>query len=133
VIVRPFAFAAGVTIVLWLPPVIQELTSANGNLTALAQFFSRAGSPHDLGQGFDHAMQQATLMLRAMFESVSVRNPSQAGVAVGAVVTVLALVLGIVVAVRAKAWDALVLLALVAVELACAIYSVTRIVGAIEY
>ncbi|HZT65592.1 MAG TPA: hypothetical protein VFA11_07365 [Acidimicrobiales bacterium] len=50
---RPGAVSAGVAAVLWLPPVVQEVTGRTGNLTAVARFFTAGHPGHRLGPSVD--------------------------------------------------------------------------------
>ena len=125
--------STAVAFVVWLPPVIEELTSREGNLTALAHFFTRPGSPHTLSEGLHTAGLQATLILRGVFAHVSLMADGQQGLTFALVVSALAFGLALLGARRARAADAQLLLALVAVELVVGVYGVTKIVGPIQY
>src|SRR5689334_16798041 len=122
---RAVATSTAVAFVLWLPPIIEELTSARGNFTQLADFFSRPGSPHTLTEGLHNTALQATLMLRGVLESVSLRADAHQGLALALVVTGMAFVAAVMMAARARARNTVVLLALVAIELVVGVYGVT--------
>jgi hypothetical protein len=131
---RAVAASLVTTLVVWLPPVIEELTSREGNLTALLHFFTRPGSPHTLSEGLNNTALQATLMLRGVFASVSLRtDAAHEGLVVAVVLSAVAFAAAVVLARKARATDALVLLLLVAVELPVGVYAVTRIVGPIQF
>ena len=52
-LVRPFLLAGAVLVVMWLPPVIDELVHRPGNLTRLADYFRHPDeSTHSLGLGY---------------------------------------------------------------------------------
>jgi hypothetical protein len=123
-----------VTVVVWLPPIVEQLTSDDGNLSALARFFSRPGSPHTLSEGITNTGLQATLMFRSVFEPVSLRTDYyHLGLTVAVVVTGVAFVVAVVAALQARAGDTLVLLVLVAFELVVGVYAITRIVDDIQF
>ena len=42
-----------------------------GNLSALARFFMRPGSPHTLSEGLTNTGLQATLMVQSVYEPLS--------------------------------------------------------------
>jgi hypothetical protein len=130
---RSVAATVAVAVVAWLPPVIEQLTSADGNLTALWRFFTRPGSPHTLSDGVRNAGLQATLMVRSLVEPISLRADAHQGLTAAAVVTAAAFVVAVVLARKAGAPDALVLLMLVGVELVVGVYAVTKVVGPIQF
>jgi hypothetical protein len=130
---RSAAASIAITIVVWLPPLIEQLTSREGNLTSLARFFTRPGSPHTFSEGITNTALQATLMLRSVFEPVSLRADAHQGLVLAVVLSVFAFAVAVTAARRARAADVLVLLILVAVELAVGIYAVTRVVGPIQF
>jgi hypothetical protein len=130
---RVVRITALLTIVLWLPPIVQELTSPDGNLSALVRFFSKSGASHTLSDALLRTSLDSTLIARAIFEPVTLRDDAHQGLVLGIVLTVVALGVGLLAARRSRDTDATVLLAIVGLELVGAIYSVTRIVGAIEF
>jgi hypothetical protein len=130
---RVVRITALLTIVLWLPPIVQELTSPDGNLSALVRFFSKSGTSHTLSDALLRTSLDSTLIVRAIFEPVSLRNDAHQGLALGIILTAVAFTVGLVAAWRSGDRDATVLLAIVGLEVIAAIYSVTRVVGAIEF
>jgi hypothetical protein len=130
---RSVVVAVAVAVVVWLPPLVDELTSSDGNLSALVHFFSRPGSPHPLSEGLTNTALQATLLLRSLTESVSLRADAHQGLTLAVVLSAVVFVGAVVVARKARATDALVLLAFVAVELLVGVYAVTRIVDGIQF
>jgi hypothetical protein len=130
---RAIATSVVVTFVVWLPPLIEELTSREGNLTALAHFFTRPGSPHTFSEGITNTGLQATLMLRGAFAPISLRADAHQGLALAVGVSAVAFVLAVIAARKAHATDAFVLLVLVAVEVPVGVYAVTRIAGPIQF
>jgi hypothetical protein len=130
---RALFTSAAVLFVVWLPPVIEELTSSRGNFSDLAGFFTRPGSPHTLSEGLEHAGLQATLMVRGVFAQVSLMADGHQAFTLALVVSAIAFALAIVAAVRARAANTVVLLVLVALELLVGVYGVTKIVGPIQY
>jgi hypothetical protein len=130
---RSATASIAITIVVWLPPLIEQLTSREGNLTALARFFTRPGSPHTFSEGITNTALQATLMLRSVFEAVSLRADAHQGLVLAVVLSAVAFAAAVTAARKARAADVLVLLILLAVELAVGIYAVTRIVGPIQF
>lgn len=130
---RAAATSAVVLSVVWLPPLIEELANRPGNLTELARFFTRPGSPHTLAEGVTNTGLQTTLMLRGIFESVSLRTDAHQGLTLALVVTTVAFAVAVVLAARVRARHTLVLLGLVAVELIVGVYGVTKIVGPVQY
>ena len=130
---RSVAASIAITFVVWLPPVIEQLSSREGNLTALARFFTRPGSPHTFSEGIINTALQATLMLRSVFQPVSLRADAHQGLVVAIVFSAVAFAVGVIAARKARASDVLVLLMLVAVELVVGVYAVTRIVGPIQF
>jgi hypothetical protein len=122
-----------IAFLVWLPPVIEQLTSREGNLALLYRFFTRPGSAHPLSAGLSNATLQATLMLRSVFQPVSLLADAHQGVVVAVVLTVVGLAAAVVAARKAGAADVLVLLGFVALELAVGVYAVTRIAGPIQF
>jgi hypothetical protein len=130
---RAVAVSVAVAFVAWLPPLIEELTGREGNLTALYHFFTSPGSPHSVSEGIRTTGLQATLMVRSVFEPISLRVDGQQGLFLAALASAMVFAVVVVLARKARAGDALVLLALVTVELLVGAYSVTRIVGPIQF
>jgi hypothetical protein len=125
--------SALVALVAWLPPIVQELTSGSGNLSALLHFFTQQVTPHPLSDGLTQTGLEATLMLRAVFTPITLREDYHQGLTLALVVTVLACAVAVVLARRARSRDTLVLFVLVAVELVAGVYAVTRIEGQIQF
>jgi hypothetical protein len=125
--------SVAVVVVAWLPPLVQELTSDHGNLSALARFFAQAGSPHSLSDGLTNTGLQATLLLRSVFEPVTLRSDVHQGLTAALMITAVAFVAACVVAWRHQATDTLALLGLVALTLLVGVYAVTRIAGPIQF
>ena len=130
---RSLGISGVVSVVVWLPPVIQQLTGEQGNLTDLAHFFTRPGSPHTLSEGLHNTGLQATLIVRGALDSVSLMADGRQGLTLALVISAVAFGLAVVAALRARATDTVVLLALVAAELVVGVYGVTKIVGPIQY
>ena len=130
---RALLTSAAVTVIVWLPPVIEELTTSRGNLSELVHFFTRPGSPHTLSEGLTNTGLQATLMLRGVFESVSLMADGHQGLTVALLVSAVAFGLAVLAARRSRSTDTLVLLAFVAAELVVGVYAVTKISGPIQY
>lgn len=133
VIRRSLLVSATTGFLLWLPPLIQQFTSVDGNLSALAQFFLRSGREHDLSSGLTHTALQLTLIVRAVFEPVTLRSDAHQGLVLAMVATFIALAVALCAAIKNHAADVLVLLLLVVTELFAGVYSVTRISGPIEF
>ncbi len=130
---RVVLVSGAVGFLVWLPPLIEQLTSREGNLTLLYQFFSKPGSPHPIGQGLQHTALQATLMLRSVFEPVSLLDDAHQGLAVALVMSAVALVGAVLVARKVRATDVVVLMGLVVIQLGVGVYAVTRIAGPIQF
>ena len=130
---RSVAVSIAITVVVWLPPVIQQLTSQEGNLTSLARFFTRPGSPHTFSEAITNTALQATLMVRGVFDPISLRADGHQGLVLAVVLTVGAFAGAVAAARKARATDVHLLLILVAVELAVGIYAVTHVVGPIQF
>ena len=47
---RPLALTAALLLVLWIPPVVEQLKGSPGNLTQIARFFSRHGASHTFAE-----------------------------------------------------------------------------------
>ena len=125
--------SVAVVFVAWLPPLIQEATGREGNLSALVRFFTQPGSAHTLSEGLTNTGLQATLMLRGLFVPISLRGDTQQLLTLALVVSAVAFVGALASARRLRSGDTLALLALVAVELVVGVYAVTRIAGPIQY
>jgi hypothetical protein len=130
---RALLSSLAVIFVVWLPPVIQELTSSRGNLSDLVQFFTRPGTPHTLSEGLTNTGLQATLMLRGVLDSVSLMADGHQGLTLALLVSAVAFGVAVFAALRARADDTVVLLGLVGAELAVGVYGVTKVVGPIQY
>jgi hypothetical protein len=130
---RAVAASLSVAVLVWLPPLVEQLTSRDGNLTLLWRFFTRPGSPHTLFEGLDHTALQATLIVRSVLTPISLRADTHQGLALGLVVTSIAFGVAVWLARRARATDTLLLLTFVAVELLVGVYAVTRIAGPIQF
>jgi hypothetical protein len=109
------------------------VTSSDGNLTALARFFLHSGTQHSLSDGFVQTALQATLPVRAVFEPVTLRSDLHQGVLWAGLVVFAAFAVALWSAVRTRATDTVVLLALVAIELVVGVYSTMKIVGPIQF
>jgi hypothetical protein len=48
----PLLAAGGVLVLLWIPPVVQQLTSSEGNLQAILDYFGGPKTMHSLGDGY---------------------------------------------------------------------------------
>jgi hypothetical protein len=125
--------SVGIAFVAWLPPLIQQFTSSDGNLSALVRFFGQPGTPHTYSEGLTNTGLQATLIPRSLFEPVSLLADAHHGLGLAVVVSAVAFVVAVVAARKARATDAVVLLTLVAIELLVGVYAVTRIVGPIQF
>ena len=130
---RAAVASTAIAFVVWLPPVIEQFTSREGNLTLLVRFFTRPGSPHPLAAGLDNTALQATLMLRAVYQPVSLMADAHQGLVFAVVLSVAAYAGAVMLARRAGATDVVVLFVLVAIELVVGIYAVTRIAGPIQF
>jgi hypothetical protein len=130
---RALLVSAVVGFVLWLPPVIQQVTGSDGNLTALARFFLRSGSQHSLSDAVTQTALQLTLFARAVFEPVTLRQDGRQGLVLVAVAGAVGLAVAAWASIRTKNVDGLALLFLVAVEALAGVYSVTRIDGPIQF
>jgi len=130
---RAALVAVVVGLVAWLPPIVQELTGREGNLSALVQFFTKPTTPHSLADGLNTAALQATLMLRSVIGPVTLRDDLHQGLTLALLITALAFGAGLVLARRARSSDTLALMALVVVELVVGVYAVTRIAGDIQF
>jgi len=130
---RSIGASIAIALVVWLPPAIEQLTSRAGNLTALARFFTQPGSPHTFSEGITNTALQATLMLRGVFQPISLSSDAHQGLVLAVVLSAVAFAVAVAAARKARANDVLALLILVAVELGVGIYAVTRIVGPIEF
>jgi hypothetical protein len=126
-------WSGAIGVVLWLPPLIQQFTSSDGNLTALARFFLRPGSQHGLSDGLLHAALQLTLVVRAVFDPVTIRTDGHQGLALAVVAAGVALAIALSAAIAMRSTDLLVLFLMVGAELAVGISSVTRVAGGIQY
>jgi hypothetical protein len=129
----PVFVAAAVGVVLWFPPIVEQLTSRRGNLSLLAQFFASSHPHHSLWDGIRATAFQASLLPRAVLSGghvSDVRIATPYGIALG--IFVLALAAAAVLVVRTRARSFVLLLSLAAVELVVAVYTVTRIVGSVE-
>ena len=56
-------------VVLWLPPIIEQLTSAHGNLQLLVDFLTTSGSQRSLWDGLRQAAFQSTLLPRDLLQN----------------------------------------------------------------
>jgi hypothetical protein len=130
---RAVATSGAVLFVVWLPAVIEQVTSADGNLSALARFFAKPGSPHSWSEGVENTALQATLIVRGAVRTVTLRNDLHQLLGPALVVTGVALAVAIFVVLRARVTAVLLLLGLVVLELLVAIYAVTRVVDDIQY
>src|SRR5262249_53594262 len=125
------AVTAGITVavVAWIPPLIEQFTSHEGNLTLLYRFFTRPGSPHTISEGLENTGLQATLALRSVFHPVSLTGDGHPGLTIALIASAVAFVAAVTLARKARSGDAVVLLAFVGAELLVGVYGVTRIVG----
>jgi hypothetical protein len=130
---RAAAVSVAAVFVVWLPPLIEELTSSRGNISELVHFFTRPGSPHTLSEGLTNTGLQATLMLRGVLESVSLLADGHQGLTVALVLSAFAFGIAAVAALRSRATDTLVLMTFVAGELVVGVYAVTKIAGPVQY
>ena len=130
---RAVIASLAIAFVVWLPPVIEQFTSREGNLTLLVRFFTRPGSPHPFSAGLTNTALQATLMLRAVYEPVSLMADAHQGLVFAIVLSAAAYAGAVILARKAGATDVVVLLVLVAIELVVGVYAVTHIAGPIQF
>jgi hypothetical protein len=122
-----------VGVLLWLPPIIEQFTSAHGNLSLLARFFAESGSTHSVADGFSQTAFQATQPLRTLLANghlTDLQAHTAFGLELG--LTVLAFLSALWLALVTRTSSLLIILGLIALELAVAVYSVTRIVGPVN-
>jgi hypothetical protein len=121
-------------VVLWLPPFVEQLTAGHGNLLALVRFFAASGTNHSVSDGIAQTAFQVTLLPRGLFAGgVLTDLQVHTTFALELVLSVVAFGGALALAWKARASALLFLVGLVVVELAVAVYSVTRIVGPVEY
>ena len=123
---RAFVVAAVLGFVLWLPPLIEQLTAAPGNLALLTRFFADHGPQHSLVDGVRTTASQVAMQVWEVVGGTSAWEDVAVGVAVVAFAS------AVVMTVRTRSVEVAVLLGIVALELVVAVSSVTRIVGPIE-
>ena len=116
----------GARFVLWLPPLIEQLTAAPGNLALLTRFFADHGPQHSLVDGVrTTASRWRCRCGRSSGARAHGRTSPWASRSLPSRSAV-------VMTVRARSVEVAVLLGIVALELVVAVSSVTRIVGPIE-
>jgi hypothetical protein len=121
-----------VLVVLWAPPLVEQLQHDPGNLRALWRFFREHQPDHTLRDGLSttfHGLGTVAEQLVAHRTGFGVERVMPAW---SNVLTVGALVAATVLGVRRRCFDALTLLALTAVLGLAAIWSVSRIIGPAE-
>ena len=126
---RAIWIAAVVLMVLWAPPLVQQLTSSDGNLQRLVSFFASSGTQHSWIDGLTHTGFEVTLFPRRLFHGAYVSTAGPSGNGMELVVSAVVLAAGAFLAVRTRVSPAVALFGLVAVELVVAVYGETRIVG----
>jgi hypothetical protein len=121
-------------VVLWFPPVLEQVTHARGNLAEIVRFFAGNGAQHGFGDAVGHVAFELALLPRAVLVHGQVSdNGSGAPVAATVIISLCVLFIAAGLAWRHRSSSALVLLGIVVAETAVAISSVTRIVGAVEF
>jgi hypothetical protein len=129
---RVALISVGLLVVLWAPPLVDQLVHDPGNVSEVVRFFREHDPDHTVGDG-------ASTTYRGLGTVVEQVVAHRTGYGVGRempawtdVATLVALVAATVVAVRRRLYDALTLLGLTAVLGLVAVWSVSRIIGAVE-
>jgi len=132
---RAALVAAAVLTVLWLPPLIEQVTHSPGNLTEVVDYFNDAdteGARHSLGDGYRIVADQFELdpewLTGARRANPFTGEPGALGSTPVPLLLIPFALVGIV-AWRRRWWDAGRLVGVVAVALGLGVLSVTRVVG----
>jgi hypothetical protein len=130
-VVLPAAVGVLAVVVMWLPPLVEQLSGHPGNLTALVRYFRSAHGDWSYGQGvrqLSNAIGAFPAYVTGQAPAHVFPYPPQIPGWAGAVAAVAAVV-GIVLAARARAFAVLGLLAFAVVVGAVGIVSVHQVVG----
>ncbi len=128
-LLRAGAITFGVVALLWLPPLIDQLTTDPGNAREIASFFSKADVEHTLGDGLDETARYVgtlpALLNGDTLSSAVHRDP----LAWPTVLTIIAFGAALVVAIRRRAREQLTLLGLTAIAAITAVFAASRVLG----
>jgi hypothetical protein len=128
-LLRAGGLAAVVLAVLWLPPLLDQLTHDPGNAHQIASFLHNARPDRTLGDGLEQTARYLGVLPAHLtgdtLSSAGTRGP----LAWPTVLTLVAFAGAAVLAIRRRARDELVLFGLTALAILTAVVSVTRIVG----
>jgi hypothetical protein len=119
--------AAGVAILLWLPPVVQQLTGEPGNLAIVLEYFTESHPTIGLGEGV------RLLLLHLNPTTLVTQHDGMTGSVVPGVLVGLAWLAAAFAAWRMRAWDVLRLDVVLAVAAVLAVLSAARIFGYIWF
>ena len=124
-----WAIAVAVKLVLWIPPLVEQLTHRPGNLVSIARFFVHGGRGQDLSIAVASWASAVTAAFRPRFflalgaDYVPVAGWLLSGLSAGLIATLVTLAMKSWRASRFDAW----LLAMCALALAAALLATTRI------
>ena len=111
-LVRVGAVTLGVLVVLWLPPVIDQLTNDPGNARELVSFFSKSEPEHTIGDGLDETARYLGALPAVVAGDSLASAHDRDPLAWPTVLTLLAFAAATFVAIRRRARDQLMLLGL---------------------
>jgi hypothetical protein len=125
------ALVAGlVLVVLWIPPVVDQLLHDPGNLGQLFQFVREGQSDHSLGEGIEAVWRYLGVLPASLVDGTTIGSVGRGGVpAWSSALTLVAVGAATVVAIRHRMRDQLVLVGFVALAAVMGVLAVSRIVG----
>jgi hypothetical protein len=124
--------SVGVLLVLWAPPVYQQVRDEPGNLSELRQFFSDAKADHDLDDGVRVTVEELGVVPAQIVGLDTAASQTDRPSSMAGVITLVALAAAVGVAAWRRCRAALLLAALVGLSILAAIWSVSRVIGPIE-
>ena len=132
-VTRCLLITAGVLFVLWLAPVIDQLTNDPGNFQVMGAFFTSASSDQTIAAGLERTAQYAgAIPARLIDGSVLFDSSRRSAVSWPIIVSLVGLGAAAAVALRRRARPLALGVALVAVVLAATVMALSRVVGDLE-
>jgi hypothetical protein len=119
-------------VLLWAPPLVEQVMHDPGNGREVLRFFREHTPDHTLGDGTSTTYRGLGTVVEQLVAHRTGYGVSRAMPAWTDITTLVALAVALVVALRRRLHDALVLLGLTAVLGAVSVWSVSRIIGTVE-
>jgi hypothetical protein len=129
-LVRSVGIAAIVLVVLWIPPIVDQLIHDPGNLGQIFRFAREGQSDNTITDGIEEVARYLGVLPARLVEGATIASAGgSAAVGWSTVLTFLAVAAAAFVALRRRQRDALVLIGFAALAAVAGVITVSRIVG----